>query len=296
MTVEYVQEFLVLAEVKNYSTAAELLFISQATLSRHIVAMEEELNCKLFHRTVKTVEITAAGQKFLPYAKHIAGIREQYTQAIIQKQKELNETLIIGYNVSKGVSKIETLLRSFQEKYPNITLNLLDLSTRSLKSAIRTNKCDVALLPGHLFLSNKADLLSEFVSREIFTNELVVVMHQDHPLASSKKIPLPMVQKETFVYSESQRLTVENIFDNIHIKLNHVCYSEDEHVLELLDSGLGIMLTWDTMIPKGLGAHCLIKPVDPPVYSKAKVIYSKTAQLTMAKMLFVKFAVSNSSN
>ena len=74
MTTENMREFSVLAEKRNYIAAAEALGTTQASLSRHIMAMEEELGFKLFERNTRNVELTLYGLRFLYFAQETVSL------------------------------------------------------------------------------------------------------------------------------------------------------------------------------------------------------------------------------
>lgn len=67
MNTEYLKEFVVLAETKNFGKASDRLYMNQSTLSKHIKSLENELGINLFLRTTRRVELTNYGQTFLPY-------------------------------------------------------------------------------------------------------------------------------------------------------------------------------------------------------------------------------------
>lgn len=78
MKIQNMREFLTLSDVKNFNLAAEKLFLSQPTLSRHIKELEEELGVQLFERSTRRVELTECGQYFLPFAKKIVNAENEY--------------------------------------------------------------------------------------------------------------------------------------------------------------------------------------------------------------------------
>ena len=71
MDIQYFSEFIKLVEIGNFMEAADELFISQSTLSKHINALEKELEVSLFDRTTRRVKLTQAGRALLPYAVKI---------------------------------------------------------------------------------------------------------------------------------------------------------------------------------------------------------------------------------
>lgn len=87
MELSYIKEFIVLAEYKNFSKAAEELYISQPTLSKHIQAMERELGGKLFNRSTHGVSLTEFGELFLPFAIRISDVQNEY-ESVLQSYKK----------------------------------------------------------------------------------------------------------------------------------------------------------------------------------------------------------------
>lgn len=90
LKLHHIREFLVLSQYKNYNVAAEHLFMSQPTLSRHIKEMEGELGVSLFERSTRRVELTECGAFLVPYAKRIVSAEDQYMEGIASRRKALD--------------------------------------------------------------------------------------------------------------------------------------------------------------------------------------------------------------
>ena len=71
MNTEELKTFIFLSKVKNFTLAAEQLFIAQSTVTNRISELEKEVGKKLFTRDSKTVKLTEAGEIFLRYAERI---------------------------------------------------------------------------------------------------------------------------------------------------------------------------------------------------------------------------------
>lgn len=71
MELNHVKEFIALTKTENYLEAAENLFISQSSLSKHIKSLEAELGTTLFDRTTRQVKLNEAGKVFLKYAQQL---------------------------------------------------------------------------------------------------------------------------------------------------------------------------------------------------------------------------------
>ena len=76
MTTEELKTFIVLTKVKNFTTAAEQLFIAQSTVTNRISELEKEVGKRLFTRSPKTVKLTESGEIFLRYAERIIDLQE----------------------------------------------------------------------------------------------------------------------------------------------------------------------------------------------------------------------------
>ncbi len=87
MKIQSMREFITLSELKNFNYAAEKLFLSQPTLSRHIKELEEELGVTLFSRSTRRVELTEYGLYFLPFAKRIVSAEDEYTVGLARMRK-----------------------------------------------------------------------------------------------------------------------------------------------------------------------------------------------------------------
>ena len=85
MELNYLREFVALAQTCHYQETADRLFISQPSLSKHIKTMEAELGAELFKRTSRRVELSEFGRAFLPYAQRIAAVQEEYTGTLLRE-------------------------------------------------------------------------------------------------------------------------------------------------------------------------------------------------------------------
>ena len=84
MTTENMREFKVLAEKRNFIAAAYELGTTQASLSRHVQAMEKELGFRLLERNTRNVELTIYGLRFLHYSEIAVGIQDAFSTALAE--------------------------------------------------------------------------------------------------------------------------------------------------------------------------------------------------------------------
>lgn len=94
MDLNYIKEFVLLANINNFQEAADSLYISQSTLSRHIQTLEKELQNKLFDRTTRTVRLSEFGRFFLPYAQDMICIEQDFYNEFYQVRNVFDFALI----------------------------------------------------------------------------------------------------------------------------------------------------------------------------------------------------------
>ena len=110
MEISYLKEFVVLAQTGNFMEAADILYSSQSTLSKHIKSIESELGISLFDRTTRKVKISKYGSLFLPYARKIVEIQEKYAVNLKLNLETKSEVLNLGSIYGLAQYKITDIL------------------------------------------------------------------------------------------------------------------------------------------------------------------------------------------
>ena len=96
MELRHLRYFLAVADAAHFTRAAQKLWVSQPTLSQQIKQLEEELGAPLFHRGAGGVQLTAAGEKFRPYAERVLHEMEEAVAALGQSAAAPGERLRVG--------------------------------------------------------------------------------------------------------------------------------------------------------------------------------------------------------
>jgi DNA-binding transcriptional LysR family regulator len=203
MNLGYFQEFLVLADTKNFWEASERLFIGQSTLTRHIKLMEEELGVPLFNRTSRHVELTTYGRLLIPYAQTIVRTQLDYTERI-QTQKNADEgNVVLGVIPSMVPYRLTDLLVGFQKIHPEATVRVLESDTLDLKQQLMENKCTMAFL-------RETDIFPiselEMIKIPFTKDKMVALLPVDHPLSGSATLRLEQLKNEKFVMMSQNTL------------------------------------------------------------------------------------------
>ena len=187
MEIEYICEFVVLAETCNYMEAADRLFVSQSALSRHIKALEEELHVQLFDRSTRKVSLSPFGSLFLSYARQIASTRYAYEAAISGALKAEHGNIRIGSIPVMSQYRITDLIMRFRQENPGFSMDIIEGDTLELTRMLRSGQCDLA------FLREGETNTGEFNIIHHDTDQLTAFMHRDHPFADRQFIRIELL-------------------------------------------------------------------------------------------------------
>lgn len=182
MDIRVLEYFLMAAREENITRAAQLLHITQPTLSRQLMQLEEELGAKLFERTNHSVTLTDEGFLFRRRAQDIVAMAEKARQEITQTEETVSGIISIGCNELRSVRELARTMTAFQERFPKVKYELYSGSNEELRERLEQGSLDLGLFiePVHL---------EKYVSLPMRTKERWgVLIHQDAPLASQDAI------------------------------------------------------------------------------------------------------------
>lgn len=187
------RQFVAVAEHLHFGRAAAALHISQPPLSRSIQDLESKLGAKLFERTRRKVELTAAGAWYLDEARNVIARLERAGRAVAELAAGGAGALRIGFVTIADYSVLPDLLARFKAAHPGVSMSLRELVTEAQLEALGAGELDLGFVLPPL---PAREVESIAVNRE----KLVVALPSHHPLAEA---PGPLAVKrlagESFV-------------------------------------------------------------------------------------------------
>lgn len=258
MDLQQIRYFLALAKELHFWNTAAKMNITQSALSRHIQALEAELNVQLFERNKRSVKLTAAG-KFLEEKWNIElneiGFIHQFARQI-----HLGEsgTIRIAYPDSISASILPDILLDISGKFPNLKIELIQLSYENQEEYLMNYKIDLAITRD---ITKSQDIRS----KKIFTDSLALVVPENHAYKKAKDITTTTLSKQKFILSiknedSSYNHLIQQIFTAYHITPNINYYCEfGSTILALIRKGLGISILPDSYLEHGTPGIRFIK-------------------------------------
>ncbi|MFJ9460773.1 LysR family transcriptional regulator [Kitasatospora sp. NPDC101447] len=134
--------FVAVAEHRRFGRAAQELFITQPVLSRQIRAFEQELGCRLFTRTTRSVELTAAGRQLYQEAARITVTVDAALQRV-QEAARGEQRLVVAFSPGLHVSEA---IRAYTARHPEVGIDVLPLRWWEQDAPLRDGRAHV----GHL--------------------------------------------------------------------------------------------------------------------------------------------------
>ncbi len=286
MELNYLKEFIVLAEVGNYLEAADQLYISQSSLSRHIKSMEDELGTPLFHRARK-ISLSEFGKIFLPYAHQMVNLQQSYQQELFDYKRSVHGTLSVGSIPAIKPYHILDALSGFRKENPDYTVNFLEGDTLQLAEMILDERLELA------FVRDDSSISDQFCEIPFATDHLAAVIPADHPLAEKSSIHLQELQNETllmlasdtFMHKFCVRACLAAGFQPI------IGYTgrRGDNLIAMAEQGTGVALL--TKKPIESQQSSLVKVVDiiPELTTSISLIYKKDKKLSTGARRFISF-------
>lgn len=194
MDLQQLRYVVAVAETRNFTRAAENCFVVQSALSHRVANLERELGLKLFARTSRRVELTAAGEAFLPGARQALEAAERAAAEAAAAVGLVRGRLAVGVIPTVAAIDMPAALQHFRERYPEVRISLRVGSSDELTAQVVSGDLDVAALG-----LPESDRPRGVRARELARDRLVAVVPANHPLAGRSRVSLGRLAEETFV-------------------------------------------------------------------------------------------------
>ncbi len=146
MELRVLKYFLMVAREENITKAAQLLHITQPTLSRQLMQLEDELGVKLLNRGKYSVSLTQDGMLLKRRAQELVSLSEKTIQELSHKEGPLSGEISIGCGETKSMSILADQIASFQSKHPMVQFKIYSAIADDIKERIEKGILDMGLL------------------------------------------------------------------------------------------------------------------------------------------------------
>ena len=146
MNLRQIQYAVVLSETRNFSEAAEKLNISQPALSKQIIALENEVDVKLFDRSTNPLALTAAGEFFIEKSKKLLFEEDVLLKTLEKYKAGKKGKLVIGAVPFRSSYMMPKLIGKIKEQFPEIKVELSEYGLSVLEKGLLDGEYDFAIM------------------------------------------------------------------------------------------------------------------------------------------------------
>ena len=294
--IEYVSA---VASEKNFSAAAEKLFISQPALSQAIKRLENELGVVLFNRSTSSVQLSSAGELFLAEGETLLRLSHQLKQHMANLAAQKSGSIRIGISTFYSSYYLARILPAFRSLHPGIRISIVEGKSHELESMAIREEVDFSLIPMPLdqpelvrcHILHQEQILFAIPADSPLRSQLHVSMSMDFPfidLSCASQEPFIFLHRDQRFYATALRLCQDAGFSP-----DIVCELTNwDAINALIGSGAGVGFVPELVTQRNL------KDVPVPIYCRIVnqlvtrpyvIAYKKERELSPAASDFLEF-------
>ncbi|MEH7237819.1 LysR family transcriptional regulator [Bacillus sp. JJ1562] len=239
MDIKQLRYFIAIAEEKNITAAANRLHMSQPPLSMQLKQLEEELGVKLFERNGRSMELTDKGKILYQRALHLVNNIEEIKNEIQETEEGTKGVLAVGVN-TLSVSGFSDMLQAFHEKYPLVSLKVVQNDSYYLAEMVKSRAIELAFV--RLPLEHRG-----FIYEHLLSEPFVFVSNKKTDMISLEEISqVPLIIPSTEGLGSYN--LIHEAFSRQKLQFTSIAECSDMHVLmEMVKGGMGA-----TIVPKSV--------------------------------------------
>jgi DNA-binding transcriptional LysR family regulator len=242
MNLEQLRGFVEVAQLANFTRAAEQLHLAQPSLSRQIATLEHDLGAELFHRARGGSTLTSAGETLLPLARRMLADAESVRRDLAELGGLQRGRVRLGATPTLCISLVAEVLTVFHEAHPAIDLHLTEQGSRRLLDELAGGELDFALIT-----TSDAASAERFTVTPLLVEELVVISSASAPPVTMHDTiglgEVALLPQIVFSATYDLRSTTDAAFRAADVAPDVVLEgAEMDAVLRFVERGLGVAI------------------------------------------------------
>lgn len=284
MEIRTLRYFLAVAREENMSRAAELLHVTQPTLSKALKALEDELGKKLFTRHSFSIALTEEGVLLRNRAEDLVSMADKIEKEFLSLDELTGGELYFGLAESYQIRYLAREIRTFKLSYPGLRYHITSGDTEQV-----TEKLDKGLLDFAVICETPDERKYHFVSFPE-ADYFGAAIPADSPLAGKESITADDLAGMSLFCSEQswendirpwakERFSALRLEGSFRLAYNGSMFAKE---------GLGILLTLNNLIDTSAESGLVFRPLSPRLEMKMYLIWNKYQSFTPIAERFLK--------
>lgn len=255
MEIRVLRYFLTVVREEGINRAAEVLHITQPTLSRQLSQLEEEVGVKLFHRGARKITLTNEGILLRRRAEEILSLVDRTERELVEQEELVDGRIVIGCGELAAVQVLPEIIEAFHEKYPLVTYDIFTGNADLVKEQMEKGLIDIGVLLEPINIE-KFDFI-----RLAGKERWVVLMRPNAPLADKEAVSARDLENLPIILP--RRTNVQNELTN--------WLGDSFQTMQVLFTS-NLSTNSAIMVQKGL-AYSIVIEGSVPFWDKEKIAY-----------------------
>lgn len=286
MEIRVLRYFLTVVREEGINRAAEVLHITQPTLSRQLAQLEEEVGVKLFHRGARKITLTNEGILLRRRAEEILALIDRTEQELVCQDEQVEGRIVIGGGELAAMQEMSEIIAGFREKYHLVTFDLFTGNADLVKEQMEKGLIDIGVLLEPIDME-KFDFI-----RLKGKERWVVLMRPDDPLAEKDTVSAKDLKDAPLILP--RRTNVQNELVNwlgSSFQENQVLFTSNlsTNSALMVQRGLAYSIVIEGAVPFWDREKIACRPVSPELTTNSVFAWKKHQPFSLAASKFIEY-------
>jgi len=284
MEIRILKYFLTVVREESITRAADVLHITQPTLSRQLAQMEDEVGVKLFERGTRKISLTSEGILLRRRAEEIIELVDKTEKELLEQEELIDGEISIGCGELHAVQVLPDLFDSFSKRFPLVRYNIYTGNADQIKERIDRGLLDIGLLLEPIDIEKY-----DFVRLPI-RERWVVLMRPDDPLAEKEGVTakdlaaLPVIMVRRPAVQNELASWFGRYFKKLHIAFTS---NLSTNASVMVHRGLGYALVIEGSLPFVDKTKVCFRPLEPELAATSVLAWKKQQPFSPAVSKFI---------
>ncbi len=287
MEIRVLRYFLTVVREESITKAAEVLHITQPTLSRQLSQMEENIGVKLFHRGTRKITLTSEGMLLRRRAEEILQLVDNTEKELVEQEEQIEGKITIGCGELASVQVLSELIDAFSKKHPGVTYDIFTATADLVKEQMDKGLIDIGLLLEPVDIEKY-----EFIRLDI-KEKWVVLMRPDDKLAKKESVSakdlseLPVILPRRLNVQSELASWFGDYYGNLHVLFTS---NLNTNGAVMVRNGLAYSVVIEGSVPFWDHTKITYRPLSPELMATCVLAWKRQQPFSLAATKFIEYA------
>lgn len=287
MEIRVLRYFLTVVREESITKAAEVLHITQPTLSRQLSQLEDDIGVKLFHRGTRKITLTNEGMLLRRRAEEILQLVDNTEKELVEQEEQIEGKITIGCGELASVQVLSELIDDFSRKHPGVSYDIFTATADLVKEQMDKGLIDIGLLLEPVDIEKY-----EFIRLDR-KEKWVVLMRPDDELATKESVSAKDLSKLPVILP--RRMNVQNElaswFGDYYANL-HILFTSNLNTngAVMVRNGLAYSVVIEGSVPFWDQTKITYRPLSPELTATCVLAWKRKQPFSLAAAKFIEHA------